>query len=214
MATGLEDWSHYTRFMLALVAVLDPFMAIPVFLSMRAGRSRAAHRRLGQVATVIVFAVLVGFAIGGDAILRVLGTSFASFRVAGGLVLLMMALAMLQARVERPKAPPEAASTADEPDISSAVPLAIPLLAGPGAISTVMIAAQGGTWTHMIAVIGAIAAVCLVLWLMLHLALPISRLLGATGLNIANRLLGLLLAAIAVESMAAGFRGLFPALGG
>ncbi len=213
MNGGLEHWSHYTHFVLALTAVLDPFMAIPVFLSMRAGRSEAQHLRLAQVATLIVLAVLVAAALGGDSILRVLGTSLASFRVAGGLVLLLMALAMLQARVSTLK-PATEESEPGEQDVATVVPLAIPLLAGPGAISTVMIAAEGGSWLHQAIIIAAIVLVCLILWLMLRLAVPISRLLGATGLNIASRLLGLLLAAIAVESMANGLRQLFPALGG
>lgn len=212
MRDGLQHWSHYSHFMLTLIAVLDPFMAIPIFLAMPAGQDTAARGRQARSVTSIVLAVLVGAAVGGDAVLRVLGTSLASFRVAGGLVLLLMALAMLQSSV----APAQARKTSGRAGSASAfvVPLAIPLLAGPGAISTVMIAAQGGTWLHQGLIIGAIALVCLTLWGMLCLSLPISRLLGSTGFNIANRLLGLLLVAIAVESMADGLRQLFPALGG
>lgn len=210
MSNELQPWTHYTHFVLALVAVLDPFMAIPVYLGMRAGRSEAEHLRLARLATLIVLGVLVGAALGGDAALSFIGTSMASFRVAGGLVLLLMALAMLNSKIgdARP-----AALENDGDDLANVVPLAIPLLAGPGAISTVMIAADGGGWLHRTVVIAAIVLVCLILWLMLRLALPISRRLGAAGFNIANRLLGLLLAAIAVESMADGLKALFPALG-
>jgi multiple antibiotic resistance protein len=211
MSAGLEPWSQYTNFILTLIAVLDPFMAIPVFLGMRAGRSEAEHRRLARVASLIVLAVLVAAALSGSALLTVLGTSMASFRVAGGLVLLLMALAMLQARVDTKLAE---LSSGAENDIAVVVPLAIPLLAGPGAISAVMIAAQDGSFLHQSVIIAAIVLVCLIIWLTLRLAEPISRVLGAAGLNIANRLLGLLLAAIAVESMASGLRQLFPALEG
>ena len=213
MSNGLQHWSHYTHFVLALVAVLDPFMAIPVFLGMRGGRSDVEHRRLARVATLIVLAVLVGAALGGDALLRFFGTSMGSFRVAGGLVLLLMALAMLQTSVSANHAA-EITDDDDERDLAKVVPLAIPLLAGPGAISTVMIAAGDGSWLNQAVVVAAIGLVCLLVWLMLRLAVPISRVLGSAGLNIANRLLGLLLAAIAVESMADGLRALFPALGG
>lgn len=212
MTDGLQHWTQYTHFVLALVAVLDPFMAIPVFLGMRGGRTDAEHRRLARVATLIVLAVLIGAALSGDALLNFFGTSMGSFRVAGGLVLLLMALAMLQTSVSA--VPPAEAETDDGRDLATVVPLAIPLLAGPGAISTVMIAAQDGGWLHQAAVIAAIALVCLFLWLMLRLAVPISHLLGNAGLNIANRLLGLLLATIAVESMADGLKALFPALAG
>jgi MarC family membrane protein len=213
MSNGFEPWRQYTHFVLALIAVLDPFMAMPVFLGLRAGRSEAQHRRLARTAALIVLAVLVSAALGGDAILRVLGTSMGSFRVAGGLVLLLMALAMLHARLDAPTAPAIADPGGDQ-ELATVVPLAIPLLAGPGAISTVMIAAEGKPLLQQGTIIAAIALVCLILWLMLRLAVPISRLLGNTGLNIANRLLGLLLAAIAVESMADGLKQLFPVLGG
>jgi MarC family membrane protein len=209
MAGELQHWTHYTHFALALIAVLDPFMAIPVYLGMRGGRSEAEHLRLARLATLIVLAVLIGAALGGDALLEFIGTSMASFRVAGGLVLLLMALAMLHSRV----GDPGPTGSEDDGDLANVVPLAIPLLAGPGAISTVMIAAEGGGWLNHVVVIAAIALVCLILWLMLRLALPISRLLGSAGFNIANRLLGLLLAAISVEWMADGLRALFPALG-
>jgi multiple antibiotic resistance protein len=163
--------------------------------------------------TLIVFIVLISAALGGDALLRFFGTSMASFRVGGGLVLLLMALAMLQTSVDTvAAAAPEGDD--DSRNLVTVMPLAIPLLAGPGAISTVMIAAADRHWLHLAAITTAITLVCLFLWLMLRLAAPINRLLGNVGLNIANRLLGLLLAAIAIESMADGLKALFPMLGG
>ena len=208
------DSIQYARFLVALVAVLDPFMAVPIFIVVCAGRSEVERRRLARVISLTVFAVLLGAAVTGEAVLRMLGTSMASFRIGGGLVLLLMALAMLQARPGNVRQTAEEANEIGGRDTSGIVPLAIPLLAGPGAISTVMIAASGGGWRHEGGIIAAIGAVCLVLWLTLRLAVPIGRVMGAAGLNVANRLLGLLLAAIAVESMAAGLKGLFPALAG
>jgi multiple antibiotic resistance protein len=208
----MESWIGYVSFFLTLIAVLDPFMATPVFLGLCAGRSEAERQRIARVASLTVVVILVGAALSGEALLRLLGTSLASFRIAGGLVLLLMALAMLQARPGDVRQTEQEANGAHgEPGI---VPLAIPLLAGPGAISTVMIAVQQGGWQHQAAVIALILLVGVALWLMLRLAIPLGRLLGATGFNIATRLLGLLLAAIAVETMAVGFRQLFPALGG
>ncbi|HTY98572.1 MAG TPA: MarC family protein, partial [Rhodocyclaceae bacterium] len=172
------------------------------------------RRRIARVATLTVLAILVGAALIGETLLSLLGTSLSSFRIAGGLVLLLMALAMLQAKPGNVRQTQEEADDLGMSETPAIVPLAIPLLAGPGAISTVMIAVQHGGWEHQAAVIGAIGVVCLILWSMLRLAIPIGRLLGPGGFNVATRLLGLLLAAIAVQSMAIGLKELFPVLGG
>jgi multiple antibiotic resistance protein len=210
----MESWIRHISFLVTLIAVLDPFMAIPFFLGMCAGRPEAEHRRIARVASLTVMAILVGAAVSGEALLRLLGTSLASFRIAGGLVLLLMALAMLQARPGNVRQTEKEAIDAGGRETPGIVPLAIPLLAGPGAISTVMIAVQNGGWQNQAAVIAGIVVVCLMLWAMLRLAIPIGRLLGSGGFNVATRLLGLLLAAIAVESMAIGLRELFPVLRG
>lgn len=200
-------------FIVTLIAILDPFMAVPFFLSMSAQRPEAERRRIAWVASATVFAILAGSALSGEALLLFLGASLSSFRLAGGLVLLLMALAMLQAQpgdVRQTEA--EAADSIHEP--TGIVPLAIPLLAGPGAISTVMLAVQHGGWETQMAVIADVALVCTLLWLMLRLAIPLGHRLGRSGFNVATRLLGLLLAAVAVESMADGLKALFPVLAG
>ncbi len=208
------NWTEYSRFLLALLAVLDPFMAIPIFLGMCASRSDADRRRFAGVTSLTVFGVLVGAALTGEAVLRAMGTSLAAFRIGGGLVLLLMALAMLQAKPGNVRQTAEEADALDGTETPGVVPLAVPLLAGPGAISTVMIAVQQDGLLHDVLVIAIIGAVCAVVWLMLRMAMPIGRLMGTAGLNVANRLLGLLLAAIAVESMAIGLKELFPVLAG
>jgi multiple antibiotic resistance protein len=210
----MESWIHHVSFLVTLIAVLDPFMAIPFFLGVCNGRPEAEHRRIARVASLTVMAILIGTAASGEALLRLLGTSLSSFRIAGGLVLLLMALAMLQARPGNLRQTEQEAKDADGYDTPGIVPLAIPLLAGPGAISTVMIAVQHGGWLNEAAVMADIVAVCLILWAMLRLAIPIGRLMGTGGFNVATRLLGLLLAAIAVESMAVGIKELFPVLRG
>jgi multiple antibiotic resistance protein len=210
----LAHWTAYSRFALSLLAVLDPFMAVPIFLGMCAQRTTAERHRFARNIGLTVFVVLVGAALVGETALRLMGTSLASFRIGGGLVLLLMALAMLQARPGDVRHTAEEASALENADTLSLVPLAVPLLAGPGAISTVMIAVQQGGWLHDALIIAIIGAVCMVIWLMLRLAVPVGRRMGTAGLNVANRLLGLLLAAIAVESMAVGLRELFPVLAG
>lgn len=210
----LAHWTEYSRFLLSLLAVLDPFMAVPIFLGMCAHRSDTDRRRFAKVVSLTVLGILVGAALTGEAVLRAMGTSLASFRIGGGLVLLMMAFAMLQARPGDVRHTAAEAAALDDTETLGVVPLAVPLLAGPGAISTVMIAVQQGGLLHDALVIVIIGAVCAVVWLMLRMAVSIGRLMGTAGLNVANRLLGLLLAAIAVESIAIGLKELFPVLAG
>jgi len=209
---ALAGFSEYLRFVITLTAVLDPFLAVPIFVGATVGLGAAARSRLARAVTITVFLVLAGAALFGEAALLLLGTSLAAFRVGGGLVLLLMALAMLNAQVGALRQTEAEAAELEARDVSGVVPLAVPLLAGPGAISTTIIAAQAGGAAHVALVIGCIAIVCALLWSMLALAQVIGRRFGMTGLNIATRLLGLLLAAIAIETMAVGLKGLFPAL--
>jgi len=212
MVDPISSWQDYSRFLIGLIAILDPFIAVPIFLSLTANRSAAERLHTVKVVTVTVFAVLTGASIAGEAILQLMGGSLASFRVGGGLVLLLMALAMLNARTGDVRQTAQEASEMEQANGVGVVPLAIPLLAGPGAISTVIVASHGGNLLHRLIVAACIALACAVLWLILRLAAPVGRRMGTTGLNIANRLLGLLLAAFAIESMATGLKALFPAL--
>jgi multiple antibiotic resistance protein len=207
----LGYWSEYTRFFIALVAILTPFAAVPIFLALTDGRSAADKRRIAVSAALTVFCVLAGAAFGGDVVLRIVGTSLDSFRVGGGIVLLLMALSMLNAQVSRVQQTKGEADEAGQRSAIGVVPLGLPLLAGPGSISTVIIEGQRHPeWSHQAALVAVIAAVAGVIWATLAMAAPLGARLGQTGLNILNRLFGLLLAAIAVEIIASGLRGLFP----
>jgi multiple antibiotic resistance protein len=208
----LSFFQEYLRFIVTLVAVLDPFLAIPIFLSAAAARGPASRRRLVNAVTVTVFVVLSGAAISGEALLAALGTSLPAFQVGGGLVLLLMALAMLNAQAGGVRQSKAEAEELESRDASGVVPLAVPLLAGPGAISTTIVAAQEGDALNIAGLVVCIALVCLLLWSILRVAEPIGSRLGTTGLNIATRLLGLLLAAIAIEMMAGGLKALLPGL--
>jgi len=203
---------EYLKFTVTLIAVLDPFLAIPIFLGVAAGRAPIARRRLVQAVTATVFIVLAVATIFGEALLSLVGASLPAFRVGGGLVLLLMSLAMLHAQAGGVRQSEAEAEELESGDPSGVVPLAIPLLAGPGAISACILAGQAGGTVHVATIVACIAVVCALLWLVLTLADRIGSRLGTTGLNIATRLLGLALAAIAVEMMAAGLRELFPGL--
>ncbi len=208
----MTGYQEYLRFIATLTAVLDPFLAVPIFLSVTASREPASRQRLATAVTATVLVVLAGAAIFGEALLKFLGASLPAFQVGGGLVLLLMALAMLNAQVGGMRQ-----SRAEEEELESGVysgvvPLAVPLLAGPGAIGTTIIAAQAGGVAHVSAVLACIAFVCAILWAVLRLADAVGQRMGRTGLNIATRLLGLLLAAIAIETMADGLKVIFPGL--
>ena len=213
MLEGLLPVSGYVRFFVTLTAVLDPFLAVPIFLALTAGRSGAERARLVRVVAITVFLVLAGSALFGEKLLLLVGASLSAFRVGGGLVLLLMALAMLNAQAGGLRQSQDEAAELQSGELSGVVPLAVPLLAGPGAISTTILAAQAGGAAHFGAILACILAVCVLTWVTLRLAEPIGQKLGTTGLNIATRLLGLLLAALAIQTMAEGLRQLFPGLG-
>ena len=203
----------YLRFFVTLTAVLDPFLAVPMFLALTASHGARERVVLVRVVALTVFGVLAVSALLGDSILALMGASLAAFRVGGGLVLLLMALAMLNAQAGGVRQSEEEAAELESGEVRGLVPLAIPLLAGPGAISTTIIAAEKGAGlAHNAAILGVIAAVSVLTWLVLRAANAIGERMSKTALNIATRLLGLLLAAFAVQTMAEGLRELFPGL--
>ena len=211
----MADFADYSRFFVTLLAILTPFAAIPVFLALTGGQDDRFRARTADRAAATVFIVLLISALTGDVILRVLGTSLDAFRVGGGIVLFLMSLSMLNAKVSAVQQTPEEADEAGQKSAVGVVPIGIPLLVGPGSISSTIIETKrSAEFAHLGAVVVCIALVCAVVWVTLRLADPIGRQLGRTGLNILNRIFGLLLAAIAVQIVSAGLLGLFPALAG
>ncbi len=211
----MEPWTEYTRFFIALFVILDPFAAVPIFLALTRSYSASERGRIANISALTVLLVLVVVALIGETLLQTMGTSLASFRVGGGIVLLLMAISMLNGQTGTVRTTPEEEAEAENRSAIAVVPLAIPLMAGPGSISTAIIQMQrSDTEFHGLLVILTIILVCVLLWLVLRLATIIGEALGHIGLNIINRLFGLILAAIAVEIMANGLRELFPALTG
>lgn len=212
----MESWTEYSRFFIALLVILDPFAGIPVFAALTQRLNPAQRKTAALLVTLTVLAVLWVFALTGETVLRWLGTGLDAFRVGGGLVLLLMGFEMLHGGIPAGQVPGTDATDSRPTDATVAVvPLGIPFLAGPGAISTVVIEAQVATSpAHAVTVLGCIAVACLLLWVALRLADPIGRLLGHLGLTVMNRLFGLIVVVLAVELMASGLRGLFPLLAG
>lgn len=192
---------------LTLLVVIDPVGLVPVFLALGGGRSEGEQRRLAQRAVLVAGGVLLFFAVGGAWLLSRLGISLDAFRVAGGLLLFRIAVDMVFAQRER-ETKEEEAEARTRADIS-VFPLAIPMISGPGALASVMIlAAEGSARRGGFLVVIAAAVVVLVLsYVALRLAAPLGRILGQTGVNVVTRVLGVLLAALAVQYVADGVRG-------
>lgn len=192
---------------LTLFVVVDPVGVAVLFLGLAGSRSKAERRGIARKAVLVAAGVMALFALVGSAILNHLGITLSAFRVAGGLLLLKIAADMVFAQRER-ETKEEAAEALASPDIS-VFPLAIPLLAGPGALAGVMILAGTGGPEAPGAVYASILLVSLIAYLSLIAAEWIFRLLGQTGINVVTRILGILLAALAVQYVADGAKGLW-----
>jgi multiple antibiotic resistance protein len=209
----MHDWAEYTKFFLALLVIVNPLGTVPLFVSMTSGHSADERKHIARVASTAVGIVLVVSAIGGQHLLAFFGISLASFKVGGAILIMLMAISMMHASPTGEKQTQEEAVEAADKDSIAVVPLAIPLLSGPGAISTTIIYATGhASLTHTGLIVFCCALVALVTWIALRVATPVSRWLGRTGVNIAIRIMGLLLAAVAVEIFASGVLELFPGL--
>lgn len=211
----MQDWAEYLKFFIGLVAILNPIGVIPVFINLTGQQSAAERSETAFVAGVSVGAVLLISLVAGEFILNLFGISIASFRVGGGILILLMAISMMQATMSPTRQTPEEARDAALKESVGVVPLAIPLLAGPGAISTMILYANRSTSLLHDLVLGVgVVAVAALVWLMFRLAQPVAARLGRTGINVVTRIMGLIMAAIGVEFMANGLKQLFPALAG
>lgn len=183
-----------------LVVVVDPLGLAPIFAALTRGYSEKRKREAAIRGTVLGGIILVIFALVGDALLGALGIGLAAFRTAGGILLFLLALDMIFARPTglRSRSVREQEEESYENDIS-VFPLAIPLLAGPGAITTVLLYTGGRDFAGTMVFMGVVLAVLLLSLGALLLAPRIMRLFGETGANVLSRVLGVLLAALAVQ---------------
>jgi multiple antibiotic resistance protein len=207
------EWTEYAKLLAALLAVMNPTGAIPIFLGLTEHQTREERRRCGLAATASAALILLVFLAVGEPLLAVFGLGIPSFRVASGILILLVALSMMQVRAQ--EATPLLAEVRGESGRGSVavVPLAIPVLAGPGAISTVIVYAhRGSSPAHYLAVAGAIVTVAVIVLAALRLAPAIASVLGPTGMNVVTRIMGLILAAIGVEFIAGGLAVLLPGL--
>lgn len=209
------NWTFALQSFVSLVAILNPVGAVPVFLAMSEGREPALRRRIAVTAAVAVAVTLLAFMLVGTAILGFFGVSLPAFKVGGGVLVMVIAITLLHGRISPAKITQEEAADAADFRSIAVVPLAIPVLAGPGSISTIIVMsteAERADEKAMLAI--AIAAVAAGVWAILVAADRLQVYLGRVGITIIGRVMGLLLAAIAVQFMADGLLELFPGLRG
>lgn len=206
--TRLEG-SPYVRFsLLALSSIfflVDPFAALPTFLAVTAGQDSAKRVRTARKASLTAMVILTAFAAAGQLIFRIFGITLPAFEIAGGIILLLIGLDMLNAKrsaTQESSSETEAAATKDDAGI---VPMGIPMLAGPGAITSVMVlVGQAIDFKERLAIYSAILITCTASFLVLGSAVRVARVLGDTGIRILVRIMGLLLVALAVQDFVNG----------
>ena len=191
--------------------LVDPFAAIPAFLAITGSADPRRRRRMARTGALTCFIVLTGFAVGGQLIFRMFGITLPAFEVAGGLILLLIGLDMLAAkRSPTQEAMGDTEEAAGKED-AGIVPLGIPMLAGPGAISSVMVLVGlvPSLWDwEMGAILGSITFTCLVTYWVLASASQVRRVMGETGIRILVRIMGLLLVALAMQFFVNGLTDL------
>jgi multiple antibiotic resistance protein len=208
------DLSQLITYIVSLFVICNPISTFPAFLTMTHGRTLEERRRIGLVASGAVAIILVTVTWIGAPFLRFMGISVPAFQLAGGVIIFLLALSMLKAEPNRMKQATEDEKEARTKESIAVVPLAIPIMAGPGAISTVIVSVN----THpgpLNQFYFSICAVCVaaMMGLLLYFAHPLEKLFGRSGINIITRIAGLLLAAIAAQTISRGIIGLFPTLG-
>jgi multiple antibiotic resistance protein len=206
------DFSGFINHFVALLVIANPLSALPAVLRITRSQSLSEKRRTGLTSAAAVGLILLTMTWFGTMILNVLGIKLPAFQVAGGFVLLMMAVSMLNAEESAIKGTLEEQKTSSS-NAGAIVPLAIPIIAGPGAISSVIVSVNehSGILNQLI-ISASCILVALVMGALLYFASNLERLFGSSGINIITRIGGLILAAIAIQILASGLGAIFPGL--
>lgn len=207
------DFAEFVNRFIALLVITNPLSALPAVLRITRNQTIDEKKHTGLVAAFSAGVILLISTWIGTPLLVVLGIKLPAFQVAGGFILFMMSLSMLNAE-ESPIKNTLEEQKEKQSDLGAIVPLAIPIIAGPGAISSVIVSVNlfPGIINQLILSASAIL-VAFVMGLLLYFASNLEKVLGKSGINIINRLGGLILAAISVQTLATGIKGLFPLLG-
>ena len=209
----MSEWAYLFKIGVALFAIVNPIGNLPVFISATNQWSKRDKAHTANIVGITVFTVLAITTFFGNDILDFFSISIPSFQVGGGILILLMSINMMHGKQSHARQTPEEAQTMADKSAIAIVPLSIPIYAGPGAISSVIITADKSVnFIHQTSLLIPIAVVSLLVWVSLRLSSNITQWLGTIGINIITRLMGLILAAMSVEFIAHGMAGLFPNL--
>ncbi|HAS4312758.1 TPA: YchE family NAAT transporter [Vibrio cholerae] len=203
----------FLQFFLGLVAAVNPVGIMPVFVSLTGHMTLEEKNKTAATANIAVAIILIIALLAGQMLLDLFSISLDSFRVAGGLLLLSIAFSMMSGKLGEDKQNKQEKSEYISREQIAVVPLAMPLMAGPGAISSTIV--YGSRYPNMLDTLGIILTVVafsFCSWLLFRSAPYIVRLLGQTGINVITRIMGLSLGALGIEFIANGLRNLFPGL--
>ena len=209
----MSEWAYLFKTGVALFAIVNPIGNLPVFISATNQWSKRDKAHTANIVGITVFTVLAITTFFGNDILDFFSISIPSFQVGGGILILLMSINMMHGKQSHTRQTPEEAQTMADKSAIAIVPLSIPIYAGPGAISSVIITADKSVnFIHQTSLLIPITVVSLLVWVTLRLSSNITQWLGTIGINIITRLMGLILAAMSVEFIAHGITGLFPNL--
>lgn len=207
------DVAIYFKFFIGLFALVNPVGIIPVFISMTSYQAAPARNKTNLTANLSVAIILWTSLFLGDGILQIFGISIDSFRIAGGILVVTIAMSMISGKLGEDKQNKQEKSETAIRESVGVVPLALPLMAGPGAISsTIVWGTRYNSWGNLLGFSLAIAVFALCCWLLFRAAPWLVRLLGQTGINVITRIMGLLLMALGIEFIITGIKASFPGL--
>jgi multiple antibiotic resistance protein len=199
----------------SLVVIINPLMVTSVFITLTSTATSQAKRAISRKTTIIAFLVLLAFAVSGTLIFKFFSITIGAFQIAGGIILFSVAMGMLHATASRTKQTPEEMDEAMSREDIAVVPLAIPMVSGPGAITTVIVlSGEARAFPNMAILFLAIVVAMALVFVMLRHADRIQKYLRPSGLNIATRLMGLVLAATAVQFVIRGIESVLPEIAG
>ncbi|WP_283131160.1 YchE family NAAT transporter [Enterovibrio norvegicus] len=203
----------FFQFFIGLFAAVNPLGIMPIFVSLTAHQDPAERNKTAYTASLAVAAILIVSLLAGQLLLDLFSISLDSFRVAGGMLLVSIAFTMMSGKLGEVKQNKQEQSESISREQIGVVPLAMPLLAGPGAISsTIVYSSRYPSSLDTLGLIGTISLFSAGIWLLLRLGPSIVKFLGQTGINVITRIMGLILGALGIEFIANGMRALFPGL--
>lgn len=207
------EWTEYLKLLVGVFSIANPIAAIPIYLEISENQTKKEKKRIVLIASLSVFLILISSLLVGDSILQFFGITLNSFRIAGGIMIILIALRMLKGGEHGSKHTIKHEAEYYFDKSIAVIPLTMPLMVGPGAISTIIIYSQKNIdWDHFIIIGVVIITVTLIIFVSLYFADFIYRLLGKTGLNILTRIMSIFLTAIGVEFIMSSLKDLFPGL--